>query len=120
MEKLMRNLLGDVDVYLDNNAIPATWNDIRHVCAFQEEIGIKIANKLTDTHVNFNNNKMKVRLATQAFSDFTADGLAYMRTVLKHPKVCTCKSNYSAVINLFTVSKLSYQRAILSADEKTV
>ena len=120
VEKLVRNLLGDVDVYLDNNAIPATWNDIRHVCAFQEEIGIKIANKLTDTHVNFKNNKMKVRLATQALSDFTADGLAYMRTVLKHPKVCTCKSNYSAVINLFTVSKLSYQRAILSADEKTV
>ena len=66
MEKLMRNLLDDVDVYLDNNAIPATWNDIRNLCAFQEEIGIKIANKLTDTHVNFNNNKMKVRLATQA------------------------------------------------------
>ena len=93
-KKLMRNLVGDVDVYLDNNSIPATWNDIRNLCAFQEEIGIKIANKLTDTHVNFKNNKMKVRLATQALSDFTADGLAYMRTVLKHPKVWTCKSNY--------------------------
>jgi hypothetical protein len=87
MEKLMRNLLGKCDVYMDNDAIPATWNDIKNLHEFQEEIGIKIVNKLTDAHVNYQNNKMKVRLATQVLSDSTADGLSYMRTVLKHPKV---------------------------------
>ena len=83
----MRNLLGNCDVYIGNNAIPATWNDIKNLNAFQEEIGIKIVNKLTDAHVNYQNNKMKVRLAAQVLSASTADGLTYMRTVLKHPKV---------------------------------
>jgi hypothetical protein len=57
MEKLMRNLLGDVDVYIDGLVIPATWKDIKELSIFQEKTGIKVANKLTETHVNYKNNK---------------------------------------------------------------
>ena len=85
--KLSWNDPGDVDVYMDGLVIPATWNDIKELSVFQENIGIKVANKLTEAHVNYKNNKMKVRLATQVLSDSVADGLMYMHTVLKHPKV---------------------------------
>jgi len=57
----MRNLFGDVDVYMDGLVIPAAWKDIKELSIFQEKTGTKVANKLTETHVNHKNNKMKVR-----------------------------------------------------------
>ena len=41
----------------------------------QETIGFHFANKLSRAHVNFINNKMKVKLAIQTFSSSVADAM---------------------------------------------
>lgn len=51
----------------------------------QKQEGLRAANKLTDGHINFENQKMKVSLAAQVFSRSVSCALAYMRK-LKHTK----------------------------------
>lgn len=42
--------------------------------------GLHLGNKITYQHVNYHNNKMKVKLAAQVLSNSVADSLDYWRT----------------------------------------
>lgn len=78
MLKLFRNLLEQEDILLPNCG-KAQWLYIDQLQKLQNSEGLVLANKLTDRHVNFKQQKMKVRLAAQVFSSSVAKALEYLR-----------------------------------------
>ena len=77
MLKLARNALGSmkrirsVDGVIDYHYIELLVN-------LQEEMGVRLANKLTKRHLKWQNMKMKVNLAAQTLSSSVADALQYL------------------------------------------
>lgn len=59
------------------------WNHIESLHDLQEIAGVRLANKLTKQHVNFKNNKMKVRLAVQVLSDSVANAILHCDKTLE-------------------------------------
>jgi DNA transposase THAP9 len=55
------------------------WKHISDMEALQSSKGLHLGNRLTPQHIDFENEKMKVRLAAQLFSEGTASGLDYLR-----------------------------------------
>lgn len=51
------------------------WEFFIKLLELQENIGLRFANKLSPSHVNFLNNKMKVKYAVQTFSSSVADAM---------------------------------------------
>lgn len=47
----------------------------------QQTIGLNIANKLSNTHIDWKKNIMKVKLAEQTLSSSTADALEFFRHI---------------------------------------
>lgn len=79
----MRNALAQYGVIQSAFFGKAFWADIVNLNAVQKQEGLRAANKLTDGHIHFENQKMKVSLAAQVFSRSVSCSLAYMRK-LKH------------------------------------
>lgn len=69
MVKLVRNTLGDKKILKDGLGNFIKWEYIVKLHELQKEEGLKLANKLTAKHINFNNNRMNVRLAMQTLSE---------------------------------------------------
>lgn len=78
MLKLLRNKLGKIKVLYDRLGRPIEWKyfemlaDLRHAENF-------VTHKLTKAHINYENNKMKVSLAAQLFSQSVAHSLQSLR-----------------------------------------
>ena len=51
------------------------WDLVRKLYNVQEREGIRAGNRLTKSHIEYSNNKMKVKLAAQTLSRSTAMGL---------------------------------------------
>ena len=51
----------------------------------QEQFGIKLGNRLSKQHIEWEKNKMKVRYAAQTFSRSVADAIDHLREDVKHP-----------------------------------
>ena len=60
----------------------------------QNQERLHFGNKLRHNHVNYSNQKMKVRLATQLFSDSVADALDFALNVLKLPQFKGSETNH--------------------------
>ena len=86
MLKLVRNNFKKVSVMYDGNGQRISWEYISNLAEMQEEEGLKMANKLTLGHVNFEQQKMKVKLAAQALSGSVATAIQYCDKVLKLPQ----------------------------------
>lgn len=80
MIKLVRNILASRGVIYTEDGGTIKWNFIQNLEHFQRNAGLHVANKLTKQHVNFQNSKMKVKLATQTISNSVADALDYLKT----------------------------------------
>lgn len=84
MIKLIRNALasfGSVwhpDGYVD-------WNYIIKLEKLQSEEGLLLGTKLKKRHIEWQREKMKVKLATQALSASVADAIEYLNLDLQHP-----------------------------------
>lgn len=78
MLKLVRNILASQSVLLTMNG-EAKWEFIKKLNDFQNLTGLKLASKLTDHHINFQNQKMKVMLATQTLSKSVSDALGILK-----------------------------------------
>ena len=64
MLKLVRNLFSAYHtIFSSSGAIK--WSHISQLDGIQQEAGLRAANKLTKQHINFKNQKMKVKLAAQ-------------------------------------------------------
>ena len=59
------------------------WTYLERLVCIQEREHLHCANKLTSYHLNFENQKMKVSLATQLFSRSVAKSLEFCRETLK-------------------------------------
>ena len=55
------------------------WSFILNLYNLQEELGLKFANKLSRSHIEFYRNKMKVKYAVQALSSSVADAIDWLR-----------------------------------------
>lgn len=60
----------------DNNAIE--WRYIEMLHSLQKKEGLHLGNKLSNIHVNYYKQKMKVKFAVQVLSTSVADSLEYL------------------------------------------
>lgn len=69
MLKLASNyVLESNDGVLESNDGLIKWDHIRNVFNVQKELTLKLRNKLSNAHIDFQNNKMKVKYAAQTLS----------------------------------------------------
>ncbi|CAG4936009.1 unnamed protein product [Colias eurytheme] len=73
--KLIRNAWGEKKVFLDSEGNEISWIFVERLLELQAIEGLHAANKLTVAHVNYENQKMKVKLATQLLSKSVTDAL---------------------------------------------
>jgi len=77
MLKLARSSLADKRLYQSDNG-DIKWSYIYLLNTFQNDLGLKFANKLTVQHINHRNSVMKVKLAAQTLSSGVADAIDYL------------------------------------------
>lgn len=82
MMKLVRNSFESSKVFIDDNKNLVKWSNLVKLNKLQEKEHLHLAIKLR--HTFFQNQKMKVRLATQLMSDSVASALDFC-SQLKHP-----------------------------------
>ena len=92
MLKLMRNLLADKKALLDSDGNLIKWSYIEELHRIQKSEGLRAGNKLTDRHVGWMREKMKVSLAAQTLSSSVATALLYMKDDLKLPQFQGCEA----------------------------
>lgn len=86
MIKLIRNCLGSVGYLIDFEGSQIHWSYIESLETLQREEGLRLGNRLTKVHVEWERQKMKVRLAVQTLSSSVADALDFCEFVLKLPQ----------------------------------
>lgn len=77
MFKLVRNTLGDKNVLYANNEY-ISWDFVKQLYTFQQNEGLHAANKLTAKHIDYNENRMNVRLAVQTLSKSVYNSLKFL------------------------------------------
>lgn len=77
MIKLIRNAFGEKKKFVDDEGKTISWQYIEELHKLQESEELHFANRLRGKHVHYENNKMKVHLATQLFSKSVADALEF-------------------------------------------
>lgn len=78
MLKLARNAIGSLRQLKSEDGV-IDYKYIEDLHKLQENIGLRLANKLTKRHMNWKNMKMKVKLAAQMLSSSVADALEYLQ-----------------------------------------
>ncbi|KAL3186227.1 hypothetical protein MRX96_027953 [Rhipicephalus microplus] len=86
MIKLIRNSLATMCYITDVDGNHIKWAYIKALEALQREEGLRLGNKLTKVHMQWEKQKMKVRLAVQALSASVADALEFCEQTLKLPQ----------------------------------
>lgn len=77
MLKLVRNTLGDKLLLTNSEGKTVSWEYIKLLVELQKNEGFHLANKLRDAHVQYKKQIMKVKLASQLFSESVADALDF-------------------------------------------
>ncbi|KAH9632416.1 hypothetical protein HF086_010809 [Spodoptera exigua] len=77
MLKLLRNAFEAYGIIIDNLGRQINWCLLKELNEVQEKEKLHLANKLRRGHIFFKNQKMKVRLASQLFSESVADALIF-------------------------------------------
>lgn len=78
--KLARNTLGNCKTLESDNGY-IRWEHIYKLQEVQNELTFKFRNKLSASHINWQNNKMKVKFAAQTLSSSTADALEFLKKI---------------------------------------
>lgn len=77
-EKLVRNNLAARRIFYDSNGNEIKWEFIENLVKFGKNNNFGLAHKISNRHINFKNNKMRVRLAVETLSNSTADSLQFL------------------------------------------
>jgi len=80
MIKLARNLFHEYQIVTVDGIGKAKWQHVEKLHKLQQSEGLTLANKLTNQHVMFKTQKMKVRLAVQVISASCVAALEFLRT----------------------------------------
>ncbi|ELU17521.1 hypothetical protein CAPTEDRAFT_195474 [Capitella teleta] len=70
-------MLHDVGAFKSPDGV-VRWSYLAALDDLQNSIGLRFANKMTPNHIRYQNNKMKVRLATQLLSTSVADAICFL------------------------------------------
>ena len=92
MLKLVRNTLAEGGVLVDKDNGKISWQYIVELEKLQGKEGLHLGNKLKLAHVQWQQQKMKVNLAAQAFSSSIADAIEYCSSVLKLQEFQNCEA----------------------------
>ena len=84
--KLIRNTLGDKRVLYDGAGNPIQWHYFEELVKVQNLYGLHAATKIRKRHLNWQQEKMKVKLATQLLSASVAHAFNILRTDAKLPQ----------------------------------
>lgn len=80
MLKLVRNVLAKEQSFLDDENKLVQWKFFVLLDEFRCKKDFNYCHKLTKAHINFEKNKMNVRLATETLSNSVADALEHLMT----------------------------------------
>ncbi|CAH0591438.1 unnamed protein product [Chrysodeixis includens] len=83
MLKLIRNAFQFYESFIDKENRMIKWQHLKNLHSLQEKEHLHLANKLGKEHMEFEKNKMKVKFASQFFSNSVADALTFCETELK-------------------------------------
>ena len=86
------------------------WSFLEKLVHLQESEHLQCANKLTTYHINFENQKMKVKLATQLFSRSVAKSLEFCREHLKLKDFEDSKATQEFIQNMNDIFDLMNSR----------
>ena len=81
MLKLARNALAEFQAFKTEDGQLIEWRYVSQLCSFQHHEGLSLANKLTLSHIQWQKENMKVKLAAQTFSASVADALEFLSSV---------------------------------------
>lgn len=73
----MHNTIGEKPIKSTNGNV--SWALIEKLFSLQEAEGLRLANKLTKGHMNWRDQKMKVKLAAQTLSESVAVAIDFCR-----------------------------------------
>lgn len=88
--KLIGNAFGDLGIIIDGRGSKIDFKFITNLHFMQEKEQLHLGTKLKNAHVEYHNQKMKVRLATQRFSNSVADALELCENEFKLPEFQGC------------------------------
>ena len=77
MLKLVRNTIGQFQYLYNKKNEVISWSYITKLHEYQISEGLKLGNKLSNHHIHFINQKMKVKLAAQVLSASVADAIEF-------------------------------------------
>ena len=100
MIKLARNTLGNLGYFKTADEKLIEWQFIKNLIELQIEEGFNISNKLNSDHLNWQRQKMKMKLAAQTFSSSTAAELQFLQQKIKHEKLINCTDTIVFVRNI--------------------
>lgn len=95
MLKLLRNNWSSKGIFYDADGNKIKWDYIVALEEIQRTKKLTLATKITKQHIQFHNNKMKVKLAAQVFSNSVADALEYCKS--RYPQFEGCKATVKFV-----------------------
>ena len=117
MIKLIRNLLGEKKFIKSADSF-IFWKYIVELFKLQDDEGLHLGNKLKRAHIHFYKQKMKVKLASQIFSDSVADAIEFC---LKELKIKEFEGSESTIIFIRYVNRcfdLLNSRSIVAPNYK--
>ena len=83
MVKLVRNMMSTYKRFMLPGVGIVDWVYIERLMELQQEEKLSAGNKVSDRHVHYQNEKMKVNLAVQVLSSSVADALEFARRIGK-------------------------------------
>ncbi|KAH9640876.1 hypothetical protein HF086_015215 [Spodoptera exigua] len=116
--KLLRNHLESKREFMDKDDLKIKWNYIEELNKLREKEGLHLANKLTRKHINFKNNIMKVKLATQVFSESVAVAIKACREDLNLDVFKDSKATENFISNINIMFDIFNSRAMTQFDFK--
>jgi len=81
------------------------WSHIKELFPLQSEEGLRLANKLTRNHIEWERQKMKFKLAVQIFSQSVADALKSGGSGRDHTSVLACVAADGSALPPFIIYK---------------
>ncbi len=101
--KLVRNALATYKALIDGDGNIIRWSDFENLVKKQEEKQLHVGCKATRRHLNWQREKMRVKLAAQTFSDSTARGMRYLRMRFGAPNSIGTENFFLAINNIFDI-----------------
>ena len=88
----MQKTFGELGTLVSRDGGKISWQFLVELHNLQDTEGLRLANKLKKTHINWKQQKMKVSLAAQALSSSVENAIKYCANELKLPKFQGCEA----------------------------